>query len=102
MLRCVNDGVTTIKPGHETTGNAGVPWPVESAFTVFPTSGRKSLRLENAQGSLQYGMPGSSNETRHRFCDGLGSNIVVQYSVSSIINFHGRITAREYMDRLGN
>jgi hypothetical protein len=32
----------------------------------------------------------------------LGSNIVVQYSVGPIITLHGRITAREYMDRLDN
>jgi hypothetical protein len=43
-------------------------------------------------------MPGS----KRRFCDGLGSNIVVQYSVGPIINLHGRITAREYVDRLDN
>jgi hypothetical protein len=36
------------------------------------------------------------------FCDGLGSNIVVQYSVSPFITLHGRITAREYVDRFGN
>jgi hypothetical protein len=36
------------------------------------------------------------------FCDGLGSNIVVQYSVGSIITLYDRITAREYVDRLGN
>jgi hypothetical protein len=30
------------------------------------------------------------------------SNIVVQYSVDPIITLHGRITAREYMDKLGN
>jgi hypothetical protein len=35
------------------------------------------------------------------FCDGLGSNIVVRYSVCPIITRHGRITAREYVDRLG-
>jgi hypothetical protein len=27
---------------------------------------------------------------------------VVKYSVYPIITFHGRITAREYVDRLGN
>jgi hypothetical protein len=32
----------------------------------------------------------------------LDSNIVIQHSVGSIITFHGRITAREYVDRLGN
>jgi hypothetical protein len=40
LLRCVKDGVTTIKPGHRTTGNALVIWSDESSFTLFPTSGR--------------------------------------------------------------
>jgi hypothetical protein len=44
----------------------------------------------------------SNSETRARFCVGLGSNIVVQYSVSSRITLHDRITAREYVDELGN
>jgi hypothetical protein len=60
------------------------------------------LCLENNQGSLQFGMPGSNYETRGRFCDGLGSNIKVQYSVGSISTLHGQITARQYVDRLGN
>jgi hypothetical protein len=47
-------------------------------------------------------MPGSNSESRWRFCDGLGSNIVVLYPVGPIITLHGRITAREYVDRLGN
>jgi hypothetical protein len=47
-------------------------------------------------------MPDSNSETWGRFCDGLGSNIMVQHSVGPIITLHGRITAREYMDRLGN
>jgi hypothetical protein len=40
MLTCVNDGVTTIKYGHQTAGTAGVIWSDESSFTLFPTSGR--------------------------------------------------------------
>jgi hypothetical protein len=40
LLRCVNDGVTTMKPGHQTTANARVIWSDESPFTLFPTSGR--------------------------------------------------------------
>jgi hypothetical protein len=40
MLRCINDGVTTIKPGYQTTGNASVIWSDESSFTLFPRSGR--------------------------------------------------------------
>jgi hypothetical protein len=48
-------------------------------------------------------MPGSSSsnsETRGRCCDGLGSNIVVEYSVGPIITLHGRLTAREYTHKL--
>jgi hypothetical protein len=40
IFRCINDGVTTTKPGHQTTGNARVTWSVESSFTLFPASGR--------------------------------------------------------------
>jgi hypothetical protein len=39
LLRCVNDGVTTIKPEHQTTENARVIWSDESSFTLFPISG---------------------------------------------------------------
>jgi hypothetical protein len=35
MFRCVNNGVMTMKPGHQTTGNARVIWSDK-----FPTSGR--------------------------------------------------------------
>jgi hypothetical protein len=47
-------------------------------------------------------MPGLSNETRGRLCDDLGSNIVVPYSVGPIITLRARITAKEFVDRLGN
>jgi hypothetical protein len=40
VLRYLNDGVTTIKPEHQTTGNARVIWLDESPFTLFSTSGR--------------------------------------------------------------
>jgi hypothetical protein len=40
MLRCVNDGVTTVNPGHQTTGNARVMWSKDSSFTLFPALGR--------------------------------------------------------------
>jgi hypothetical protein len=52
LLRCVNDGVTTMKPGHQTTGNACVIWSDESDVPYI----RKSLCLEDTQGSLQSGM----------------------------------------------
>jgi hypothetical protein len=47
-------------------------------------------------------MPGSSSETQGRFCGHLGSNTVVKYSVGPIITVYGRITGREYADRLGD
>jgi hypothetical protein len=47
-------------------------------------------------------MLGSNSKIQGRFCDGLGRNIVAQYSVGPIITLHDRITAREYVDRLGN
>jgi hypothetical protein len=47
-------------------------------------------------------MPGSNSKTWERFCRGLGRYITVEYSVGPIITLHGRITAREYVDRLCN
>jgi hypothetical protein len=47
-------------------------------------------------------MPGSNSETRGRLCNSLGSSTVLEYSVRPIITLHGRITAKEYVDRLGN
>ncbi|PNF41537.1 hypothetical protein B7P43_G12318 [Cryptotermes secundus] len=58
--------------------------------------------MKNTQGSLQSGRPSTNSETRGRFCGGLGSNIVIQYSVGPIMILHGQIAAREYLDRLGN
>jgi hypothetical protein len=49
----------------------------DSVLQAVPYIG-KSLRLENTQGSRQSRMPGSNSETRGKFCDGLGSSIVVQ------------------------
>jgi hypothetical protein len=69
-----------------------VRWVVLHAIPYI----RKSLSLENTQASLQSGMPGSNSETLERFCDRLGSNIVV------FITLHGQITAREYVDRFGS
>jgi hypothetical protein len=40
MLKCINNGVMTIKPGHQTTGNAHMIWSDELSFMQFPMSGR--------------------------------------------------------------
>jgi hypothetical protein len=65
---------------------------------------RKSLRFREhpKKPTVRNAWFGSNSETRGRFSDGLGSNIVVKYSLGTIITLHGRITAREYVDRLGN
>jgi hypothetical protein len=78
MLRCANDGVMTMKPGHQTTGNARdmVRWVVLQAVPYI----RKSLLSENTQGNLQSWMHGSNSETQGRFCNSSDSNLVVQYS----------------------
>jgi hypothetical protein len=102
MLRCVNSGVTTTKPGHQTTENAHVVWSDESSSTPFPTSGgvyvwRTPKEAYNSECLVQL-----QQWNMGRFSDGSGSNIVVQYSVGPIITLHGRITAKEYVDKLGN
>jgi hypothetical protein len=40
MIRCINNGVTTIKPEHLTTRNTCVIWSDELSFMLFPASGR--------------------------------------------------------------
>jgi hypothetical protein len=40
MLTCVIDGVTTIKPRYQKSGNTHVIWSDKSSFMLLPTSGR--------------------------------------------------------------
>jgi hypothetical protein len=70
MLRCCHDHKLDIRQ-METRDM--VRWVVLHALPYV----RKSLHLENTQGNLQSGMPGSNSETHGRFCVGLGSNTVV-------------------------
>jgi hypothetical protein len=70
-----------------------VKWVVHHTIPYI----RKSLHLENIEGSLQSRMPVSNSETWGKFCGGLGSNTMVQFSVGSIITLHARITAREFV-----
>jgi hypothetical protein len=70
-------------------------WSDESSFTLFPSSGRVYVRRTPKEAynpeclvpAVKYG------EVLYWFG---------QYSVGSIINLHSPITAREYVDRLGN
>jgi hypothetical protein len=91
----------TIKPGHQTTGNARVVWSDESFFTMFPKSGKVYVWRTPKEACNPECMPGFNSEKRG-FCDGLGSNIVVQYSVGPVITIHCQITARKCLERLGN
>jgi hypothetical protein len=78
----------------ETRAWCGQMW----SFTPFPTSGRVYFWKEAYDS--EYLVP--IEKHGGRFCDGLGSNIVALYPVSPIITLHDRITARQYVDRLGN
>jgi hypothetical protein len=51
--------------------------------------------------TIQNAWFGSNSDIQGRLCDGLDSNIVMQFSVG-LITLHGQISARKYMDRLGN
>jgi hypothetical protein len=73
MLRCVNDGVTTIKPGYQATVHASYGQMSHPSHCSL----LQEVYLENTHGSLQSGMPRSNNKIRVRFCDGLGRNIMV-------------------------
>jgi hypothetical protein len=100
MLRFVNDGVWTIKPGHQTIGNVRAICSDESSFTLFRKTGRIYKYVWRTPKAAYN--PECLVWTRGRFCDSFGSNIVVQYSVGPIITLRFRITAREYVDRSGN
>jgi hypothetical protein len=73
-----------------------VRWSDESSFTLFRTSGRVYLRLQNSQS----GILGTNSETRGKFCGGLGSNIMVfvwSHYYPSWPNY-----CKGYVERLGN
>jgi hypothetical protein len=58
MLRCVNNGVTTIKPGNQTTGSMCVIWSDELSFMLFPTAGRDYIwRTPNEAYNLECLLP---------------------------------------------
>jgi hypothetical protein len=66
MFRCVTDGVTTIKPGHQKTGNACIIWSGESSVVIHTVPYiRKILLFENTQGTLQFRVSGSVPTVKH-------------------------------------
>jgi hypothetical protein len=67
MLRCVKDGVATLKAEHQTTENARVIWTDESSFTLFSTSGRVYVWRIPRETCNPECMPGPKSETRGRF-----------------------------------
>jgi hypothetical protein len=68
-------------------------WSDESSYTLFPIKGKVYFwRTPKEAYNPECLVPKV----------GLDSNIVEQYSVGPIITLHGRITARDYVERLGN
>jgi hypothetical protein len=97
MLRCVKDGVTTMKHGHQETRNACLIWSDESSFTLSPTSGRVYVwRTPKDVYNPECLVP--------RVTHGGGSVLVwaaISWnSVSPIVTLFGQITAREYINML--
>jgi hypothetical protein len=95
MLRCVNDGVMTIKPGHQTTGNVHMIWSDELSFMLFPTIGRVYVwRTPKEAYNLECLVP----TVKH----GAGSVMVwaaiSRCSVGPIIIVHGQIIAKKYVN----
>jgi hypothetical protein len=77
MLRCVNNGVTTIKPGNHATGNEHALWPDESSFTLFPTSGRVYVWRRPKEANDPERLVPTVKHGKGRFCDVFDSNIEV-------------------------
>jgi hypothetical protein len=98
MFRCVNDGVTTINPGHQTTEKARFIWLEKSPFNFFPKSGRVYVWRTRKEVYNPECLP-SSNSEAHPV---IALAAMSWFSVGIIITIHVRITAREYVDRLGN
>jgi hypothetical protein len=91
--------ITTIKPGHQTTGNAHVIWSDASSFTLLPTSGRVYVWTTPKEA---YNPECLVPTVKHRAGFVMVWATVLWYSLSLIITLHGQITAREYVDRLDN
>jgi hypothetical protein len=57
MFTCINGGVTTIKPGHQTAGNMHAIWSDESSLRLLPTSEKVYIWR-----TPKSGMSGSNSE----------------------------------------
>jgi hypothetical protein len=103
MLRCVNYGVTTIKPGHQTTGNMHVIWSDELFSMLFNTSQRVYVsRTPNEAYDL---------ECLVRFQQSnMGEGSVMVWAailwyttlLVPLLSFMARLLQRNYVNRLGN
>jgi hypothetical protein len=87
MLRCINNGVVTIKPGHQTTGNAHVIWSDELSPYSSLLQEQFTLGEHPMKPTIWYARFGSNSETRGRFFGGLGSNILVQILLVPLLPF---------------
>jgi hypothetical protein len=98
MLRCIS-GVTTIKHGHQTTGNMCMLWSDESSFTLYPTSGKVYVWRTPKEACNPECLVLT---VKHGGGFMMLWAAISWYSVGPIITLHDLITVREYVDRLGN
>jgi hypothetical protein len=94
MLRCVKDGVTIIKPGHQTTRNARVMWSRESSFLLLLTSGRVYVWRTPNEAYNPECLVRFQQWNMGEVLWWLGSNIMVEYHVGPNTTRHSRIAAR--------
>jgi hypothetical protein len=92
MLRCENGGAMTLKADHQTTANGKYGQMIDPSAVPYI---RKVYVWGTPKGAYNPECLVPTAKHGGRFCDHLGSNIVVQYSVSPIITLHDRITARQ-------
>jgi hypothetical protein len=103
ILRCVNDGVTTIKPEYQTTRQM----ETRTWYSQMSRPSRCSLHQEEFTFGQHPRKPTIRNAWLEQWNTGevlwwSGQQHRGKYSPCPIITLHGRITAREYVDRWGN
>jgi hypothetical protein len=84
---------------NQKTGNVPVMWSSESSFTLFPASRRVYVCVTP---KVAYNPECLVPTVKHGRSSVMVWAAISWYSVGLIITLHGRITASEYVDILGN
>jgi hypothetical protein len=85
MLTCIIDGVMTVKPECQTTGNTSMIW--SNGCLSYCSLHQKELMFgeHTRKATIQNAWFGSNSETWGWFCDGLSSNMWCVQKVSNLI-----------------